>query len=114
MSESSRYNEIRQELQKYGARVFRNQAGSYQLADGRWLTSGLCPGASDLIGWSREGLFLAIEVKAPGKRPTPAQAMFIDAVRSAGGIAFACSTAAEASDLLRRHETGPVTVTLEG
>jgi hypothetical protein len=32
-------------------RVFRNQVGAYKLADGRYISSGLCPGSHDYIGW---------------------------------------------------------------
>ena len=113
MSESSRYNEIRRELQRYGARVFRNQGGRYQLKDGRWLSSGLCVGASDLIGWTRDGRFLAVEVKSPGGRLTPEQERFLGAVRDAGGVAFSCHTAEEAGTLLGIESAGTATVTLE-
>jgi hypothetical protein len=34
------------------------------------------------------GLFVAIETKAKGKRPTPRQQITIDAIRDAGGLAY--------------------------
>lgn len=34
------------------------------------------------------GLFIAIETKAPGKRPTPRQQITIDAIRDAGGLGY--------------------------
>lgn len=45
------------------------------------------PGISDLLGWTREGRFLAVEVKAASGRATPEQLNFLEAVRLAGGIA---------------------------
>lgn len=81
-----------------GARLFRNQCGSYQLPDGRWLSSGLCVGSSDLIGWTpvtvtpemvgtTVALFTALETKV-GKRDTTAQqAKFLARVKESGGIA---------------------------
>jgi hypothetical protein len=38
--------------------------------------------------WKPPGLFIAIEVKRPGKGPTPAQAAFLALVEFSGGIAF--------------------------
>ena len=50
-------------------------------------------GISDILGiWNKEkgkdgdGLFLAIEVKKPGGRVSPAQTRFLDNVRANGGI----------------------------
>lgn len=86
-----------------GMRLFRNQVGSYQLPDGRWLSSGLCIGSSDLIGWTPVvvvpemvgkpvAVFTAIEVKKPGRDTTAPdrkiqQALFLSRVREAGGLA---------------------------
>lgn len=48
---------------------------------------GLAAGASDIIGIYR-GIFLAIEMKQPGKAPTEEQRLFIELVNKAGGYAF--------------------------
>jgi hypothetical protein len=48
-------------------------------------------GCSDIIGQLANGLFLAIEVKRPGKRPTKEQQAFLDTVKRAGGCAFYAS-----------------------
>lgn len=84
-----------------GMRLFRNQVGSYQLPDGRWLSSGLCIGSSDLIGWTPVivtpdmvgrpvAVFTAIEVKKPGghtaKDRAIQQALFLSRVKEAGGL----------------------------
>ena len=34
-----------------GMKLWRNQVGTYKLADGRYISSGLCVGSSDLIGY---------------------------------------------------------------
>ena len=92
-------------------RIFRNQVGSYELKDGRRLSSGLCKGSSDLIGWKSiritpdmvgetVALFVAVEVKQPGERPTPEQRLFLEAVRNAGGIAGVATSVQEAEKLL--------------
>lgn len=92
-------------VSKTGARVFRNQVGEYRLADGRYLVSGLCPGSSDLVGFTNHGLFLAIEVKRPGKQPTAAQSNFIKAVIEAGGVAFSASSPEDAVRILTSWPT---------
>jgi len=47
----------------------------------------LCDGASDLIGWTKNGKFLAMEVKTATGRPSPEQLNFIEQVKKSGGIA---------------------------
>ncbi len=96
-----------------GARLFRNQVGRYQLADGRWLSSGLCVGSSDLIGWAPNGLFVAVEVKRPGRDTTTkkrkqSQGDFIAAVRQAGGIGGVVRSVADLEALLARGPTSCV------
>ena len=82
---------------KLGIRLFRNTVGSYELKDGRWLTSGLCVGSSDLIGYlpvvvteamvgRTVAVFVAVEAKGPRGRVRKEQQMFIDAVRRNGAI----------------------------
>lgn len=94
------------------ARLWRNQVGQYELADGRILRSGLCKGSSDLIGWQtvevtpemvgqRVAVFVALEVKDRG-RLTAEQAQFLEVVRRAGGIAGEVRSVEDAEALLRR------------
>ena len=65
---------------------------------------GLCVGSSDIIGIFH-GLFLAIEVKIPGKTPTDDQWKFINNVISDGGIAFyACSVNEVRKALISAHK----------
>lgn len=102
--ESTIQRDIRLATSRRGLRLFRNQVGVYQIVqhDGttRTLTTGLCVGSSDLVGWTptlitpamvgrRVALFTAIEVKRPGLgRLTPEQARFLQVVREAGGVAI--------------------------
>jgi hypothetical protein len=98
------------------ARLFRNQTGTYALKDGRFLSSGLCVGSSDLIGWTTLevtpahvgrtfAIFTAIEVKGPTGRARPAQQQFLAAVAEAGGF---CGFARSVEDavLIMRDEWG--------
>lgn len=47
-------------------------------------------GHPDLYGilGDGSGRFFAIEVKVPGKKPTPAQYKFLERIEDAGGLAF--------------------------
>jgi Holliday junction resolvase len=49
-------------------------------------------GIPDIIGWTNEGYFLAIEVKRPGYDPSDDQQKFIDKVNKKGGLAFVASS----------------------
>ena len=82
----------------WGLRLFRNQVGTYQLKDGRYITSGLCVGSSDLIGYRtviitnrmvgfRFAQFVAVEVKGPRGTVRQEQRQFLDVVEKAGGLA---------------------------
>ena len=97
MSETQLLRDILQRSSAAGQRLFRNQVGKYQLMDGRWLSSGLCVGSADLIGWTpividasmvgrTVAIFTAVETKAPRGRVSSEQARFIAAVQAQGGI----------------------------
>ena len=74
----------------------------------RFVRFGGLPGMSDLIGWKtwtprRDAVghilvlpplavFVAIEVKRPGMKPTPQQAAFLELVRQAGGLAIVATS----------------------
>lgn len=110
MSEINLMREIQVALTEVGARVFRNNValawasnmihrctkretvtlnpGDIVLRNARPIHAGLIEGASDYIGWSNTGLFVACEVKRPGGRITPKQVTFLGNVREAGGIAI--------------------------
>lgn len=93
---------IRLAATKMGARLHRNNCGVLQDARGQYVRYGVGGnGGSDLIGWDKTGRFVAIEVKRPGKHPTPEQAAFIAAVIAAGGIAGVAHSVEEFHNLVR-------------
>jgi len=75
------------EATRLGARLMRNNVGVLRDSRGVPVHFGLGVGSSDLIGWTPDARFLAVEVKLPGRKPTREQARFIEAVRQAGGRA---------------------------
>ena len=89
MKEADLSREIQIEASnKYGARIFRNNVGLFNTLDGRKIRTGLCEGSSDLIGWTKDGRFLAIEVKKPKGFRRLSQKNFIEQVNKSGGIGF--------------------------
>ena len=89
-------------LVEFGARVFRNQVGHYELKDGRRISSGLIKGSSDLIGWysiiitkemlgRKLAVFTAVECKTDKGKLTASQEKFLEVVRAAGGIGVVAS-----------------------
>ena len=82
----------------WAGKSHRLDDGSVLIRDARPLHAGLCKGSSDLIGLRQVTIteemvgqtlaqFVALEVKQPGKYPTPDQRNFLDFVRDAGGLA---------------------------
>lgn len=111
-AETNISNRIRIVLSAMGARVFRNHRGKHLTMDGkRIVTTGLAPGASDIIGWlpvtvtpamvgKQLAVFVSIEVKTDDGRTTEEQDTWLDAVHQAGGIAFVARSPAEAEEMV--------------
>jgi hypothetical protein len=100
-TESELQSEIRRALRAVpGLVLWRNNVGvSVRRAPSGTHTTryGLVPGASDLIGiLAPSGRFVALEVKTPRGRVSPEQRMFLDLVRSRGGIAAVVRSVDEA------------------
>lgn len=88
MKETNLMRLIEMEASRLGHRLLRNNIGQLQDKDGRWVRFGVGgAGGSDLIGWTRDGRFAAVEVKTPTGRVSAEQKAFIDAVNRSGGIA---------------------------
>ena len=123
MTEKSVQNDIISKLCRGPVRLFRNNVGLgfqgkiSQILEGSWVLLkpfrrvkfGLFKGSSDLIGWksvhitqemvgSEVAVFVAIEVKKPGKRnrTTGEQKNFINQVNKSGGIALVVTSKEEA------------------
>lgn len=77
--------------------------GDVLVRKARPLHAGLTDGGSDLVGWSKDGRFLAIETKTTegttAKERKILQQNFIDAVNKSGGIAGIVRTEEEGFEL---------------
>ena len=100
MTEHEIQNEIRVALAPYAV-IFRCNVGGGYTEDGRFFSTGLPPGFSDLFGVRRsDGRAVFIEVKKPGGKPTQRQLDFIEAMKMHGAVAGICHSAAEAINLV--------------
>lgn len=101
------------ELSQDECTVFRNETGNFwtgkvihrdgdtvTLSGARMIPCGLCVGSSDLIGWTADGRFLAVEIKTKTGKPTKEQLNFIAQVNKAGGVGFVARSADEALEML--------------
>jgi hypothetical protein len=87
--------------------LWRNNVGSFRDQQGRYVTFGLCPGSSDLVGILRpSGRWLALEVKRPGQKPRPEQEGFLQFIRSMGGFACVVTSPEEALAAVERARKG--------
>ena len=60
------------------------------------------PGCPDVLGQLKDGRLLGVEVKGPTGRLRPAQMLFLERIRAAGGVAF---MARDCRDVLRELST---------
>jgi hypothetical protein len=85
-------NDIQRTILDYlsyrGVFHYRNNTSGIYIAKSQSYRPSHSKGASDIIGCTKEGRFLAIEVKKPGGKATPEQKEFIEKVNASGGLAF--------------------------
>lgn len=71
--------------------VWRNNTGGFKNKQGHFYTFGL-KGSGDILGLTKEGRFISIEVKVPGRKPTPNQVQFMETVNANRGLAFVATS----------------------
>lgn len=98
MSETQLVRELLLYGSTLGARLYRNNVGVLRDARGAYIRYGLCPGSSDVIGWTPYtvkmsdvgrtlAVFTAFEAKVGRNVTTTEQGAFLSAVKQQGGIA---------------------------
>ncbi len=116
MTELALRHQVQLALSRHGARVFRCNTGlawagtvvsmtgtTVVLRDARPIHMGLATGGSDLIGWTTVNgvaVFTAIELKTGRAGLSREQAVFLDAVRLAGGLAGVARSVEDALAIL--------------
>jgi hypothetical protein len=94
-----------------GETITKLPTGDMLIKKPRPFNTGLPPGFSDLFGLVQVkitpdmvgqtvGMFYALEVKQPGKKPSPLQRNFLQAVNDNGGIAGRVTSPEEALQLV--------------
>lgn len=83
-----------------GTYVGRTPTGCTVLRGARKIEAGLCDGAADIIGIHQSGRMIALELKAPYGRRSPAQVTFIRVVSDMGALAGFCRTMDEVDAIL--------------
>jgi len=92
--------------------MFRNNVGTAKTSTGSVVKFGLCPGSSDLIGWTeieitpemvgkRMAIFTGLEVKTATGRASEKQKKFIERVIRAGGISGIVRSLEDARRLIK-------------
>lgn len=93
-------NEIRAAVSPY-ATIFRMNVGTGLTVDGRYFSTGVPPGFSDLFGVRKsDGKAVFIEVKTTRGKPSKEQSNFIEQMQICGAIAGICRNAEEAIRLI--------------
>lgn len=94
-------NEIRLALSE-SCIIFRVNVLAGRTADGRYITSGVPKGFSDLFGFRKsDGRAVFIEVKTAKGRPTKEQLNFLYNMNKNGAIAGLCRSAEDAVNLIK-------------
>ncbi len=96
-TEQDLLRQVRDYLKLRGWKVMRMNSGGVRATYNgkkRFHRYNDTPGMSDLI-CLRDGVFLAVEVKRPGGKPTPDQAEFLDDIRRKGGVAVLAQSLAD-------------------
>ena len=101
MTEAEVLVAVLKRLNKYGnIWAWRRGVGAHQVG-GRWVRYGQ-PGQADIEGiiTAEAGVHLEVEVKAPGKKPTPKQLAWLAACASSGAVALWVDSVEMLEDLL--------------
>lgn len=100
MTEHDIMNEIRLALSEKCV-IFRTNVVSGFTRDGRYISTGVPKGYSDLNGHRKsDGRAVYIEVKTDSGKVSESQKHFIEQMRSTGAIAGICHNAEEALELI--------------
>jgi len=95
-------NEIRAAVSPYCI-IFRVNVGEGRTPDGRYFSTGVPKGFSDLFGVRRsDGRAVFIEVKTKSGRLSAEQKRFIEQMRKCGAVAGVCRSAEDAVNLITK------------
>lgn len=96
-------DDIRLALSLKGAVVFRANVGYFKTADGRFISTGLPKGFSDLFGTLPNGKSFYIECKIKPNKPTQEQLNFIERMKRLGAYAGVAYSVEEAEEICKQR-----------
>ena len=82
--------------------VYDKNRGTYRKNMNKYAINGV----ADILGVLPDGKFLAIEVKTPKGRVSPAQINFINRINKEGGVALVARGLKEVVDALKEYNNG--------
>jgi len=100
MKEADIMRLVQMRVTSLGHRVFRNNVGMAWDRRGVPIHFGLGVGSGDLVGLTKSGRFLSIEVKTSKGRVSDEQLAWMSMVKSMGGLAFIIREPSEVDVLL--------------
>lgn len=103
MRESALINEIIKKAYSRGNVIFRVNVGRFKLPSGKWFSTGVPKGFSDLVGFRPDGKIFFLEVKVKPNIPTTEQLKFIEDMKNSGAIAGVAWSVSEAIDIINER-----------
>ena len=83
--------------------IFRTNVGRGFTPDGRYFSTGVPKGYSDLNGHRKsDGKAVYLEIKAKSGRVSPEQKHFLEAMQNSGAIAGVCRSVEDALNLIKK------------
>lgn len=89
---------IIQLLNLKGHFVWKTVNRGFKLETGAWIPPAN-QGVPDIVGLTKTGVFLGIEVKVKGNKATAAQEAFLEEIRRRGGVGLTVYSISEVEDL---------------
>ena len=100
-TETDIMNQIRLAVSAAGHMVFRGNVGKVRTVDGRWFSTGLPDGFSDLFGFRKtDAKMFFIEVKTPTGKLRKDQISFLKAMHERGAIVGVARSTEDALQIL--------------
>ena len=114
MTETEMMKLIQVEASRLGLRLFRNNCGVAFNRENIPIRFGLCPGSSDLIGFTQVkitesmvgenvAIFTAIEVKSQTGKLSKEQAAFLANIDAVGGIAVLARSESDLIEAIKKY-----------
>jgi len=105
VSEQDLVNAVLDWFHIHGAWADRANSGTQVIEgpQGRRVFRGMKKGTSDILACWPGGLFIAVEAKMPGNKPTPEQEQFLAHIHDCGGLAVVAYSVDDVENAIRER-----------